>query len=168
MFIYTIRASTLKFVGIIAAAVTALCLLVCFVPAYEPAATAAIAAETAKYTYDKIKTEGDVVAFLDQFGWCVESAPVEKTEIRIPGEFDKVMNAYNELQKHQGLDLSRYRDKDVTRYTYKVTNYPDYKGTVYANVIVYKKKVIGGDVCSSDVTGFIHGFAMPEKAGSGK
>ena len=39
-----------------------------------------------------------------------------------------------------------------------VTNYPGYSGTVHANVIVYRNRVIGGDVCSADVGGFIHGF----------
>ena len=162
MFIYTVRANTLKFIGIIGAAVLALCMLIIFIPAYEPATTAVIAASHAKYSYDKVKTEADVVSFLEQFGWTVESTPLETIEIRIPTQFDKVMNAYNELQKNQGLDLSKYKDKDVMRYTFRVTNYPDYAGTVYANVIVYKNKVIGGDVCSSDVTGFISGFQFPE------
>ena len=163
MFIYTVRANTLKFIGIIGTAVLALCMLIIFLPAYEPATTAAIAASSAQYSYDKIKTEADVSAFLEQFGWQVESTPLETIEIRIPSQFDKVMNAYNELQKHQGLDLARYKDKDVTRYTFRVTNYPDYTGTVYANVIVYKNKVIGGDICSADVTGFINGFQFPDK-----
>ena len=162
MFIYTVRANTLKFIGIIGAAVLALGMLIVLIPAYEPATTAAIATATSKYHYDKIKSEADVAAFLEQFGWSVESSPMESLTIRIPAQFDKVMNAYNELQKNQGLDLSRYKDKEVTRYTYRVTNYPDYSGTVYANVIVYKNKVIGGDICSSDVTGFINGFAYPE------
>ncbi len=163
MFIYTVRANTLKFIGIISAAILALCMLIVFIPAYEPATTAAIAEKNAKYSYDKIKTEADVVSFLEQFGWTVEEPPLEQIEIRIPVQFDKVMNAYNELQKNQGLDLARYKDKDVIRYTYRITNYPDYSGTVYANVIVYKRKVIGGDICSSDVTGFINGFQYPEK-----
>ncbi|MBR5444797.1 MAG: DUF4830 domain-containing protein [Clostridia bacterium] len=162
MFIYTVRANTLKFMGIIGAAVLALCMLIVFLPAYEPATTAAIASSTAEYRYDKVKTAADAAAFLEQFGWEVEKKPLETMEIRIPTQFDKVMNAYNELQKNQGLDLSRYKDKDVLRYTFRVTNYPDYTGTVYANVIVYKNKVIGGDICSSDVTGFINDFRYPE------
>ena len=60
-------------------------------------------------------------------------------------------------------DLSKYKGKEVTRYTFAVTNYPNYKGTVMANVILWRNRVIGGDLCSSDVTGFIHGFEKPEK-----
>lgn len=62
------------------------------------------------------------------------------------------------FKNSQGLDLSKYKRKDVTRYTYKITNYPDYDGTVYANILVYRGKVIGGDICSADVNGFVRGF----------
>ena len=163
MFVYSMRASTIKMVGVICVALTVLITLIAFVPTYAvPNQPAADADADVKYSYDKVKTEADVAAFLEQFGWTVEEKPLETIEIRIPTQFDKVMNAYNELQKNQGLDLARYKDKDVMRYTYRVTNYPGYSGTVYANVIVYKNKVIGGDICSSDVTGFINGFQYPE------
>ena len=56
------------------------------------------------------------------------------------------------------INLEKYKNKDVTRYTYEITNYPDYDGKVLANIIVYKNKVIGGDICSADVNGFLHGF----------
>ena len=163
MFICTLRASTLKFVCVVGAAVLSLAILILLIPGYEPVTTAAIASANATYRFDKVKTTEDVKTFLCQFGWEVEASPCDEIEIRIPQEFDKVMNAYNELQKSHGLDLSKYRNKDVRRYTFRVTNYPDYNGTVFANVILYKNKVIGGDICSSDVTGFIHGFASPQK-----
>lgn len=158
MFICTVRANTLKFFGVIAVSIGILCAIVMAVPEYRPAATKAVAASVEKYSYDKVKTADDAANFLTQFGWEVEATPLEEVKINIPAEFDKVMNAYNELQRSQGLDLSRYKGRDVTRYTFRVTNYPDYDGTVMANVIVYKGKVIGGDLCSSDVTGFITGF----------
>ena len=158
MFICTVRANTLKFFTIIAISLAALCAIVLAIPEYEPVTTKAVAAEAEKYTYDKIKTVDDVVTFLGQFGWEVNPTPLEEVEIRIPDEFDKVMNSYNELQKKQGLDLSKYRGKTVSRYTFRVTNFPGYSGDVMANVIVYKKKVIGGDICTADVTGFICGF----------
>ena len=63
------------------------------------------------------------------------------------------------MQQLQGLDLSDYKRKSVTRYTYLITNYPNYEGKVYANLLIYKDRVVGGDVCSADVNGFIHGFS---------
>jgi len=85
--------------------------------------------------------------------------------MKIPREFDRVMSTYNELQKRQGLDLTKYKGREVTRYSYNVTNYPGYEGKVTANVIVYKSRVIGGDVSSSDVEGFIGTFEFPGKLG---
>ncbi len=161
MFVCTVRANTLKFFGIIAASLAVLCAAVLAVPEYVPASTKAVAVASENIRYTKVKTKDDAVRFLAQFGWEVEAEPLEEMKIRIPQEFDKVMKSYNELQRSQGLDLSRYRGKEVTRYTFAVTNYPDYKGTVMANVILWRNRVIGGDLCSSDVTGFIHGFEKP-------
>ena len=163
MFVCTVRANTLKFFSVIAASILVLCAIVIAIPEYAPVSTKAIMAEAEKYTYDKVKSADDARKFLAQFGWETAPTPLEELKIRIPGEFDKVMNSYNDLQLHQGLDLSKYRGKEVTRYTFQVTNYPVYKGTVMANVIVYRNRVIGGDVCSSDVTGFIHGFEKRAK-----
>ncbi len=164
MFVCTVRANTLKFFSVIAASILVLCAIVIAIPEYAPVSTKAVMAEAEKYTYDKVKSADDARKFLAQFGWETDSAPLEELKIRIPAEFDKVMNSYNDLQLNQGLDLSKYRGKEVTRYTFQVTNYPDYKVTVMANVIIYKNRVIGGDLCSSDVTGFIHGFEQKNKA----
>ena len=48
----------------------------------------------------------------------------------------------------------------MTRYTFVVSNYDGYDGKVYANVLVYRNKVVGGDICSAEITGdaFVHGF----------
>lgn len=166
MFIYSIKANTIKLVAVISAALIALTVMILLVPDYAPKTTAAIAKKIADYKYDKIRNNEDRVSFLKQFGWEVDEEPEEEASFRIPSDFDKVMTSYNELQKQGGLDLSKYRGKEVTRYTYKVKNYPDYDGTVLANVIIYKNRVIGGDVCSSDVSGFIGTFEFPVKGGT--
>ncbi|MBQ8448815.1 MAG: DUF4830 domain-containing protein, partial [Clostridia bacterium] len=84
--------------------------------------------------------------------------PIEEVEVSIPAEFDTVYIGYNDIQKAQGLNLAKYKGKEVVRYTYEVTNYEGYDGTVYINLLVYRNKVVGGDVCSADASGFIHGF----------
>jgi hypothetical protein len=73
----------------------------------------------------------------------------------MPKDFDRVVTEYNELQRRQGLDLSKYTGKRVTRYTYEVKNYEGYEGTVYVNLLVYRDKVIGCDISSADPTGFV-------------
>ena len=162
MFIYSLRASTLKFFAVLCVALTTLITMIVFIPEYDGELANLSTAGEIEINYDKIKTNEDRIAFLRQFGIEVEDVPKESVEVIIPENFDKVFTGYNEIQKRQGLDLSRYKNKKVMRYTYVVTNYEEEDGVVYANVLVYRNKVIGGDVCSADVNGFVHGFEAPE------
>ncbi len=159
MFIYSLRASTVKLIGVVCVALTVLITLIAFVPTYAISTQPSIDADgEVSYNYEKVKSAEDAAAFLSQFGWEVKGAPVESKTVTIPKEFDKVFAAYNEMQKEQGLNLSKFKGKDVTRYTFAISNYQGYDGTVYANVLVYRGRVIGGDICSADVAGFVHGF----------
>lgn len=164
MFVYSCKASTLKFFGIIGVALVTLLALVFLIPSYSVDTTKEIALMNEKISFDNVKSSTDAVKFLEQYGWTVIDTPVESCEITIPSEFDKVMTSYNEIQKQQGLDLSKYTKKTAQRYTFKITNYPDYEGTVYANVITYRGKVIGGDICTADAKGFIHTLPMPNSS----
>ncbi len=107
-------------------------------------------------------TEEERQRFIASFGWTVPAAPEEVKEVLIPREFDEVYIQYNNLQKKQGCDLHKYRGKRCVRYTYKVENYPGEKEGVRLNLLVYNEKIIGGDVMSVRLDGFMHGFAMPE------
>ena len=156
MFIYSLKASTIKFCAVVCVALATLITLIAFIPVVAVDDVAASA--NAEIKYSGIKTNDDRVEFLAQFGWQVNPEAVESVEVTIPEEFDKILSAYNEIQKRQGLDLTKYRKKNVQRYTYEITNYDGYDGTVYANILVYRNKVIGGDVCSADVKGFMHGL----------
>ena len=162
MFIYTMRASSLKFFGVTTLAVIALVTLLFFIPSGVPASASTPSTSSLETVetirFDKIKTNTDRTDFLRQFGWETETDPVEEADVTVPAEFDKVYRSYNELQKKQGFDLTKYLKRNVTRYSYRITNYPDYEGDVLANVLIYKNRVIGGDICSTDANGFIHGF----------
>lgn len=159
MFIYSVRAGTLKFVGAICVALVAMITIIAFLPGTNNAVVDT-GATTQSVKYEKVKDAADVAAFLSQFGWQVKAEPIEVKEVVIPSEFDRIFTNYNEIQKQQGLDLTRYKRKTATRYTMEITNYGDYEGKVYANVIVYHNRVIGGDICSADVSGFMHGFEI--------
>lgn len=160
MFVYSLKANTIKFFGVLCVALVALITLIAFLPSYEPNTTAVgkNGENTVSISYDKVKTNEDRIKFLEQFGWKVTSEPLETEEVLIPSDFDKVFAGYNEIQKSQGLDLGKYRKKRLTRYTYEVTNYDGYDGTVYANLLIYKGRVVGGDICSADAGGFMQGF----------
>lgn len=159
MFVYSIRAGTVRFFGVVCVALLLLVSLVAFVPELSPVAAAG-EVEEQSIRYEKVENAEDGIEFLAQFGWEVEPEPLECTTVTIPAEFDKVFAAYNELQRAQGLDLSGYAGRVVQRYTFRVTNYKDYTGTVLANLLVYRDRVIGGDVCAAESNGFLQGFEM--------
>lgn len=96
--------------------------------------------------------------FLEGFGWELGEAYLRET-IRIPAVFDEVYQTYNQIQLDQGFDLQKYAGKEVERYQYIVTNYPNYPEGIRANLLVFEGKIIGGDVCSIALGGFMHGFS---------
>ena len=107
-----------------------------------------------------VKTNEDRVAYLESFGWTVEPEPLAVEELLIPEEFDETYTQYLELQGSQGFDLTQYCGKRVKRYTYVITNYPTGETGVQAGLLIYKNTVIGGDVLSPEVGGFIHSLEM--------
>ena len=159
MFIYSVRASTVKFLGFI---VLTLVLLV-GAAVITNDNTALAASATAAVDFSGIKENSDRVAFIEQFGIAVDDEAVEEKSFKMPDNFDRVIIGYNELQKKQGLDLSKYARKRVTRYTYKVTNYAD-DGEVYANLFVYRNKIVACDLSSADPEGFVIPLTLVEKS----
>lgn len=158
MFVYSVRASALRFASVIIISVIALTALVVFVPTYVPAS---LVLGEDKIVYDNIASPEARRAFLAGFGWEIDESSGEEEAVVIPARFDAVYEDYNDIQKKQGLNLERYRGKTVMRYTYPVKNYEGYDGTVYATLLIYKDRVVGGDVCSASVEGFAHGLKMP-------
>ena len=154
MFIYSIKAKTVKMFGLICVLLVGAIMLAAFLPNNYSVP----ASSNGEIDYSGIRNNEDRIGFLRQFGWEVSPEETESEQVTIPAEFDKVFAGYNEIQKRQGLDLAKYKGKTMMRYTYDVTNYPDYEGKVQANILVYRGKVIGGDICSADINGFIHGF----------
>ena len=99
------------------------------------------------------------VKFLTDLGWEVTTSPAEATEVRIPRNDDQIFARYNELQKSQGYDLTKYAGKRVMRYVYRINNYPNAKEPVYATLLIYKDKIIGGDITDTTPGGKVQGFA---------
>jgi hypothetical protein len=108
--------------------------------------------------YGLAETEADRIAFIKSFGWEIEDEEPEVSEVTIPREFDEVYLNYNLIQKAQGLDLWDYIGCKVKRYTYKISNYPTGEKGVCLTLLVYNGYVIGGDVKSPRIDGFMHGF----------
>ena len=159
MFIYSIRGSTVKLFGVMALAIVLL-----FGIALSGSANSISASSSAtEIDFSGIKTNEDRVKFIENFGIKVDETPVEEEAFRMPENFDRVILGYNELQKKQGLDLSKYQKKRVTRYTYKVTNY-DAEGDVYANLFVFRGKIVACDICSANPDGFVVPLTLVERS----
>ncbi|MEG2096783.1 MAG: DUF4830 domain-containing protein [Pseudoflavonifractor sp.] len=109
-----------------------------------------------------LKTGEDRVAYLGGYGWTVVPEPLAVEELIIPKEFDASYDEYLALQSAQGFDLTQYRGKRVKRFAYAITNYPTGETDVQAGLLVYKNKVIGGEILSGQAGGFLHGLSMPE------
>ena len=150
MFVYSLRASTLKLFAVMLVSLACILCLALFVPSYGEAAAAG-----GTTVYEGIRTEADRTALLSRLGYTVKGEAIEEVSFTLPEEFDSALAGYNELQKEQGLDLSRYKKKTLSRFTYELAGYEGYEGTVYVNLILFHDRVVAADVCSADPTGFV-------------
>jgi hypothetical protein len=118
------------------------------------------AAET--YSPVSAGTDEQRLSFLKGLGYEVEQPYTEVKEILIPDEFDAVFQKYNEVQQSAGMDLEPYHGKRVKCWTYKVLNYPD-DAQVDAHLYVYKDEIVGGDISSTALDGFMHGLTKLDR-----
>lgn len=154
MFIYTVKASRLKFFALLISSMAILFTLASIVPKTEDLGSVAVVT----YNYNNISTNDDRVDFLEGFGYEVDESPTDIAEVTVPQKFDSVYEKYNDVQRAQGLNLKRYAGKRLTRYTYKINNYGETSGDVFANILIYKDNVVAGDVYGTGVNSFLHGF----------
>jgi len=158
MFVYSVKSSKLKLIALVVVVVAAVVALLFLTQKNKPALGGAIRLAAA--------TAQERSAFLSQFGWEAGEDPLEVQEVIIPAQFDETYMKYNEIQKAQNMDLSLCAGKRVKRWTYEIRNYPGYEGkpgVVQANLLIDKGVVVGGDICSLELGGFLHGFDFPQQ-----
>lgn len=110
-------------------------------------------------------TEEERLNFITQLGFTVSQEPDSVREVTIPEEFNETYTQYNLLQQKCGLDLEPYKGCKVKKWTYTVTNYPEYedKQCIRINLLVYKGKIIGGDICNIELDGFMNPLIGEQK-----
>ena len=159
MFVYSVKSSKLKLVALSVLAVAAVAALLIVARGNRPASGGDSIRHAAATAQERM-------AFLSQFGWEISEDPIEVAEVIIPAEFDETYNKYNDIQRAQHFDLKNFAGKRVKRWTYEISNYPGYEGkpgVVQANLLIDKGLVVGGDVCSLELGGFLHGFDFPKQ-----
>ena len=160
MFIYSVRASTVK---ICALAFLCLVAVAALVVSGVGGGTVSALGSASGVDYSGIKTSEDRLEFIRSFGVEVDPESEKAEAFRMPESFDRVIMGYNELQKRQGLDLSKYTNKRVTRYTYTVTNYGG-EGETYVNLFVYRGRIVACDISSADPSGFVLPLTLVDPA----
>lgn len=106
---------------------------------------------------DRADSADEGADYLASLGWQVETPAISEESVLIPKTFSEVFEKYNALQLEQGFDLSKYAGQELKLYTYKVTNHES-TDTVLAELYVYKGRVVGGDIHSSSLDGFMCGL----------
>ena len=104
------------------------------------------------------------LSFISALGWEVDADSEEAREVKIPNCGEGAMVDYVELMKRGGYDLTPYEGKTVQQYSYQITNYPGYSQTVFITLYADKGRVIGGDIHSAALNGFMHELRARESA----
>lgn len=99
--------------------------------------------------------------YLASFGWETDGSQPTAEEVTLPDTFGAVYADYLTCQRACGFSLEDYAGKTVTRYSYRVTNYPTGEQAVLADLLVYQGEVVGGDIRSADLDGFLHSLIYP-------
>ncbi len=169
MFMYTAKVTKFRIIVFILAVAIIISAIIMLIPnepnADETLNEQMLEATMASITVSGIETNDDRIIFLNEKGLEVSETEIDKKTIQIPSEFNETYEKYNELQKMQGFDLSKFQGKTVELYVYEVLNYPDTEEEIHANILIYKNKIIGGDVSSVNIDGFIEGFSKETLAG---
>ena len=150
MFVYSVRASTIRFFAVLVLSIIGMLFLL----SLGSEASVYASVDGIDVNYGGIKTASDRIAFLQGQGLEVKEQALVEENYTMPEDFDRVISGYNEIQKAQGLDLSKYKGRRITHYAYEVTNY-DFDGVVVANMLVYRGRIIALDLSSMDNGGFV-------------
>jgi len=102
-------------------------------------------------------TNDMIVEYIESLGWQINHTPDEITHLTLPESFDAVYETYSAVQTHSGFSFEDFKGKNVTRYTYQVFNHKDSGSSqVTAGVFVYENTIIGGEISSGEMNGFMH------------
>ncbi|MBO4941618.1 MAG: DUF4830 domain-containing protein [Clostridia bacterium] len=102
-------------------------------------------------------TNDMIVTFIQDLGWEIDAVPSEITHVTLPESFDAVYETYSAVQSHSGFPFAEFKGKNVTRYTYNVRNHKkSASDKVTAGVFVYENTIIGAEISSGGMNGFMH------------
>ena len=160
MFVFTVK-STLKSKKakvLIFATALVLCLFIAFVGVskvdYTPKSEASIEGFGEYSTL--AKTDEQTQEFAEQFFEVEELYSLQ--EVYVPVTFNEKYEQYNQVQKAQGLDLEPYKGEKCKLYMYLLSDFDIDGEQAFMSVMVYRDRVIGGDISPLKVGGGFYTF----------
>ena len=144
MVVMTAKVSKAKLIAVVCILAAVICVSLLLLSDSGNAGSAAAA---------DVNTNESRIVYLASCGWEVDPQPTETQEVLIPEEMNDVFQKYNDLQRSQGFDLSRFSGKKVQRYVYSVTNYEGSADPVYATLLISDGNIIGGDITVTGAAG---------------
>ncbi len=104
----------------------------------------------------------EISEFADFFGLKIDDEPIYVKNIVIPSNFNDIYLQYNDIQKHIGLDLNKYKGESCTLYSYEIIS-PENKKNCVLNVIIQNNLIIGGDISEREYGGKMFGLGDKEE-----
>lgn len=160
MLVATVRMTALRAVALLMA------LGVIVAAVLWPSPQTAAVLEAGSRSVAGLSTNEKRLNYIRSLGWTADPEPLEVVELTIPCTFNAVYRNYNALQKKQGFDLSAFRGARVKRWTYKITNFPGQEDGVRVNLLLYGDRLIGGDVSTVALNGFMQGLSRSDAVDS--
>lgn len=154
MFIFTAKLNKRKLVALILFLALALCAIILAVSLRGLRS----GGEREPVVANTVRDSSDAARYLQALGWEVDPSPLEVKSIVIPRSFTGVYADYAALQKAQGYPLEEYGGKEAVRYSFRVNNYPTGESGIVADLVVCGQTVIGGDIQSTALDGFMTGL----------
>lgn len=137
------KSKKLLFIAVAALVLTAVCAFAA-VNLFEKPRDTAQSGKTGSYSLNV--QNGGYSAFFAQIGLQTGDTPQSEKTVLIPGEFDEVYSAYNELQQAAGLDLTPYKGTEA-----KLLTFPLNSGKAdFAVLLVKHGRVIGGHLTNGE------------------
>ena len=106
----------------------------------------------------RAETQNDISKFARFFGLSPDFSSEKSYTVTIPAKFDTLFSRYEMIQNTVGLSLSPYAGKECTLHTWKLMN-NNSSDASFLRLIIYDKKIIGGDICPVQFGSKIKNFA---------
>ena len=147
MFVFNFKPLKHKKLLVIVTAAVALTALLCvFIAVKGNQKPPETAQSTTGVCYDTSVENDGYASFFAQLDIEAENEPLKSREVVIPEEFNQTYDDYNALQKHAGLDLTRFKGCTAQELTFALKN----GKAPFAVLLTADDRVIGGHLTNGE------------------